>query len=131
MDACDREAQRIQEAIDGRDLAAGDDGNRAAEQRIEMHERLARGKIELDRVGVLNLLAAELHVSPQLTTYYYGFNLDRPLFQDARIRRALSLVIDRERLANSVLRVGELPAYGWVPPGILDYSSRLPELPIF
>ena len=68
-------------------------------------------------------LSAELHVSPQLTTYYYGFNLDRPLFRDVRLRRALSMVIDRERLANSVLRVGELPAYGWVPPGILDYGS--------
>jgi oligopeptide transport system substrate-binding protein len=69
-------------------------------------------------------LAAELHVSPQLTTYYYGFNLDRPLFRDVRVRRALSLVIDRERLAGSVLRVGELPAYGWVPPGILGYASQ-------
>ena len=69
-------------------------------------------------------LSAELHVSPQLTTYYYGFNLDRPLFRDVRLRRALSMVIDRERLANSVLRVGELPAYGWVPPGILDYGSQ-------
>ena len=69
-------------------------------------------------------LAAELHISPQLTTYYYGFNLDRPLFRDVRIRRALSLVIDRERLAGSVLRVGELPAYGWVPPGIFNYASQ-------
>ncbi len=69
-------------------------------------------------------LAQELHVSPQLTTYYYGFNLDRPLFRDVRIRRALSLVIDRERLAGSVLRVGELPAYGWVPPGIFNYASQ-------
>src|SRR6185436_7580523 len=63
-------------------------------------------------------LAAELHVAPQMSTYYYGFNLDRPKFQDPRVRRALSMVIDRERLANSVLRVGELPAYSWVPPGV-------------
>jgi oligopeptide transport system substrate-binding protein len=67
-------------------------------------------------------LASELHVGPQLTIYYYGFNLDRPKFQDARVRRALSMVIDRERLAESVLRVGEVPAYSWVPPGVHDYS---------
>jgi oligopeptide transport system substrate-binding protein len=73
---------------------------------------------------IRNNIAPELHVSPQLTTYYYGFNLDRPLFRDPRLRRALSLVIDRERLASSVLRVGELPAYGWVPPGILNYASQ-------
>jgi oligopeptide transport system substrate-binding protein len=69
-------------------------------------------------------LAAELHVAPQMSTYYYGFNLDRPKFRDARLRRALSMAIDRERLANSVLRVGELPAYSWVPPGVHDYQAQ-------
>lgn len=69
--------------------------------------------------------AAELHVSPQLSTYYYGFALDRAPFRDAPgLRRALSLVIDREQLAQVVLRVGELPAYGWVPPGVHDYTSQ-------
>lgn len=70
-------------------------------------------------------LGAELHVHPQLNTYYYGFNLDRPPFKDnPGLRRALSLVIDREKLASAVLRVGELPAYGWVPPGVHDYTSQ-------
>jgi oligopeptide transport system substrate-binding protein len=68
-------------------------------------------------------LAAELHVSPQLSVYYYGFNLDRKRFTP-KIRRALSMVIDRELLANSVLRVGELPAWGWVPPGVLGYTPQ-------
>ena len=70
-------------------------------------------------------LADQLHVSPQLTTYYYGFNLRRAPFRDQpQLRRALSLVIDREKLAQRVLRVGELPAYGWVPPGIDNYSAQ-------
>ncbi len=70
-------------------------------------------------------LAAELHVSPQLNTYYYGFNLERaPFANNAKLRRALSMAIDRERLASSVLRVGELPAYGWVPPGVPNYTSQ-------
>ncbi len=70
-------------------------------------------------------LADQLHVHPQLATYYYGFNLRRPVFRDnPGLRRALSLVIDREKLAQLVLRVGELPAYGWVPPGVDNYSSQ-------
>jgi oligopeptide transport system substrate-binding protein len=69
-------------------------------------------------------LAAELHIAPQLSIYYYGFNLDRPLFKDPNVRRALSLVIDRQRLADSVLRVGELPAHSWVPPGVFNYSAQ-------
>jgi oligopeptide transport system substrate-binding protein len=70
-------------------------------------------------------LAAELHVSPQLSTYYYGFNLRRAPFKDQpKLRRALSLTIDREKLTQLVLRVGELPAYGWVPPGVDNYTSQ-------
>jgi oligopeptide transport system substrate-binding protein len=70
-------------------------------------------------------LPKELHVAPQSNTYYYGFNLDRAPFADAPgLRRALSLVIDRGLLANKVLRVGELPAYGWIPPGLPGYSSQ-------
>jgi oligopeptide transport system substrate-binding protein len=70
-------------------------------------------------------LADQLHVSPQLSTYYYGFNLRRAPFKDQpKLRRALSLVIDREKLTHLVLRVGELPAYGWVPPGMDNYTSQ-------
>jgi oligopeptide transport system substrate-binding protein len=70
-------------------------------------------------------LANELHVGPQLNTYFYGFNLRRAPFKDnPGLRRALSLVIDREKLAQLVLRVGEVPAYGWVPPGVNNYTSQ-------
>jgi oligopeptide transport system substrate-binding protein len=70
-------------------------------------------------------LADQLHVAPQLSTYYYGFNLRRAPFRDQpKLRRALSLVIEREKLTRLVLRVGELPAYGWVPPGMDNYTSQ-------
>jgi oligopeptide transport system substrate-binding protein len=70
-------------------------------------------------------LGGDLHVCPQLATYYYGFNLRRAPFADQpKLRRALSLVIDREKLAALVLRVGELPAYGWVPPGVDNYTPQ-------
>jgi len=70
-------------------------------------------------------LGEELHVSPQLNTYYYGFNLDRaPFAGNVRVRTALSMVIDREKLVRGVLRMGEMPAYGWVPPRIFNYTSQ-------
>jgi oligopeptide transport system substrate-binding protein len=70
-------------------------------------------------------LGDQLHVAPQLTTYNYGFNLRRAPFRDnPKLRRALSMVIDREMLVERVLRVGELPAYGWVPPGVDNYTSQ-------
>jgi oligopeptide transport system substrate-binding protein len=73
-------------------------------------------------------LADQLHTTPELGTYYYGFNLQRPPFKDeAKLRRALSMVIDREKLAQLVLRAGELPAYTWVPPGVADYTPQSPD----
>ena len=70
-------------------------------------------------------LPAELRISPQLSTYYYGFNLSRPPFKDQPgLRRALSLVIDRERLTTAVTGLGEAPAYGWVPPGVSNYTPQ-------
>jgi oligopeptide transport system substrate-binding protein len=70
-------------------------------------------------------LAGQLHIAPQLGTYFYGFNLNKAPFKDnPGLRRALSLVIDREQLAQRVLRVGELPAYGWIPPGVNNFTSQ-------
>jgi oligopeptide transport system substrate-binding protein len=70
-------------------------------------------------------IGAELHIAPQLSTYFYGFNLDREPFRShPELRAALSMVIDRDKLAEAVLRAGELPAYGWIPPGMHDYSEQ-------
>lgn len=70
-------------------------------------------------------LGGQLHIAPQLDTYFYGFNLNKAPFKDnPALRRALSLVIDRDKLVHSVLRAGELPAYGWIPPGVTHYTSQ-------
>jgi oligopeptide transport system substrate-binding protein len=70
-------------------------------------------------------LPDELHVAPQLTVYYYGFNLSRPPFKDnPKLRRALSMAIDREKLTSAVTGVGEAPAYGWVPRGVWNYTPQ-------
>ncbi len=73
-------------------------------------------------------LAAELHVSPQLAVYYYGLNLRGPPFSGApQLRQALSMVIDRDRLVQSVTGLGEIPAYGMVPPQTLGYAAQMPD----
>jgi oligopeptide transport system substrate-binding protein len=65
---------------------------------------------------------------PALVVYYYRVNVARPPLDDARVREALALAIDRETLVREVLRRGELPAQHVVPPGIPGYEpppSRL------
>jgi oligopeptide transport system substrate-binding protein len=66
-----------------------------------------------------------LHSGPQLGVYYYGLALDQPPFANApALRRALTMAIDREILARKVLGDGEIPAYGWVPPGVAGYEPQ-------
>ena len=67
----------------------------------------------------------ELKVSPYLAVYYFGFNLTRPPFSENQmLRRALSMAIDRKSLVKYVTGRGEEPAYGWIPPGVENYSPQ-------
>jgi oligopeptide transport system substrate-binding protein len=67
----------------------------------------------------------ELHLGPALGTDYYGFNLSRPPFRDnAPLRRALMLAVDRDRIVRSLLGFGERAAYGWVPYGVQGYQTQ-------
>ena len=50
-------------------------------------------------------------------------NLGKKPLDDPRVRRALSLVIDREFLAGEVWGETMQPAYGLVPPGIANYRA--------
>jgi oligopeptide transport system substrate-binding protein len=89
----------------------------------EIHVTAVVPPAQFDRVRAEH--GAELRIGPQLGTYFYGFNLDRePFRSQAGLRRALSLVIDRERLVETVTRVGETPGHGWVPPGTFNYTSQ-------
>ena len=67
----------------------------------------------------------ELRVAPYLGVYYYGFNLTRSKFANTpKLRRALSLAVDRNLLVEKVTGRGEREAYGWVPPGFIGYESQ-------
>ncbi|HEC07005.1 MAG TPA: peptide ABC transporter substrate-binding protein [Thiolapillus brandeum] len=69
-------------------------------------------------------LADELQISPYLGSYYFGFNLTRPPFKDnLKLRRALSMAINREIITDKVIARGEKPLYSWVPPGISGYKA--------
>ncbi|HPF27476.1 MAG TPA: peptide ABC transporter substrate-binding protein [Steroidobacteraceae bacterium] len=66
-----------------------------------------------------------LHLAPSLGLVLYVFNHRLPKFQDPRIRRALSISIDREALTSKIIRTGDSPAYGIVPGGLPNYFPPL------
>ncbi|MBT5241208.1 MAG: peptide ABC transporter substrate-binding protein [Rhodospirillaceae bacterium] len=67
-------------------------------------------------------LAEETRIAEYLITFYLSFNTTHPVLADVRVRRALSLAIDRDTIANRVLRSGERPARSLVPPAIAGYT---------
>ena len=69
-------------------------------------------------------IPAELFVAPYLGSYYYGFNTTKPPFKDnPKLRRALSLAVDRKVIVEQIRGAGEIAAYGWVPP-VHHYESQ-------
>ncbi|TWT45789.1 Dipeptide-binding protein DppE precursor [Phycisphaerae bacterium RAS1] len=54
-------------------------------------------------------------IGPRLATYFFRVNCTRPPLDDARVRRALSLAIDKPALCRHVLGLGEIPADTYVP----------------
>lgn len=62
-------------------------------------------------------------VTDELNTHTYYFNNNNKLFSDARVRKALSMAIDREKIANEIV-VFAKAASGLVPGKVFDANSK-------
>lgn len=70
----------------------------------------------------------ELEVVPELSFFYIGFNATRPPFDDADIRRAFSMAVDKDKLASLVFRDMVQRADGILPPGMPGFNEELKGL---
>ena len=60
----------------------------------------------------------EVRNGPLLSLRYYALNNTDPLLKDVRVRKALSMVLDRDILAAKVTADGQAPAYGLMVKGV-------------
>lgn len=65
----------------------------------------------------------ETYVLPDMTVYFYRFNVTKKPFDDVRVRKALSYAIDRNAIVKNILKAGQIPAMSFVPGGIPDVSG--------
>ena len=65
----------------------------------------------------------ELKLYPYILTQYFQFNVKRKPFDDLRVRRALTMAIDRDIVVSKITRTGETPAYALVAPGMPGYPA--------
>ncbi len=73
---------------------------------------------DMDRVRTDANLSKELQTEPGSCIYGYGFNTTAPVVNDARVRRALSLAVDRQSLIDYVMKGTRIPARWFALPGI-------------
>ncbi|MBC8130984.1 MAG: peptide ABC transporter substrate-binding protein [Rhizobiaceae bacterium] len=82
-----------------------------------------------DQIGwIEENLPGQAHLAPFAGLYYYVVNSAEPPFDNPKVRQALSMAINREVIGPQILGTGELPAYGWVPPGIINYEGPAVEV---
>jgi oligopeptide transport system substrate-binding protein len=92
-----------------------------------------RGEIDITEGVHRSVLATmrgrpDFRSVPLMGTYYLVFNCHRPPFDRAEVRRAFALSLDRQLLAERILRGGERPATGFVPPGIPGHIGQVDNL---
>src|SRR5450756_1126743 len=70
---------------------------------------------------LLKLVASgDVKIFPSLATYLYMFNVTKKPFNDVRVRKALTLAINRQQITASITQGGQVPALAMVPYGIAD-----------
>ncbi|MFL1732587.1 peptide ABC transporter substrate-binding protein [Moraxella oculi] len=69
----------------------------------------------------------EVKTSPSFCSYYYEMNVNKPPFDDVRVRRAMTLALDRDTIANKVAGRGEIPSYQMTPVVVSTNPKYTPE----
>jgi oligopeptide transport system substrate-binding protein len=85
---------------------------------LHITEALPVGKVDTYR----REHPGELRISPFLDTYFYRLNTTRPGLDDKRVRRALSLALDRRAITEKIVRGGQQPARAFTPPDAGGYT---------
>lgn len=97
-----------------------------------------RGELDFAQVGPQDIARVkdltspfvdELVVVPGLSTFYIGFNVQVPPFDDLKVRQALAYATPRQSLIEIVLGDTALEAFGVLPPGMPGYNPDLAGIP--
>ncbi|MGD8326074.1 MAG: peptide ABC transporter substrate-binding protein [Sphingomonadales bacterium] len=116
------------------------DAETVALDRIEIHnsanadaalDAFLAGELDIidsfpdERLGeIQETIPQSLRVEPQWSIYWYVFNTQDEILSDSRIRQALSMALDRERITGTILsQTGNRPSYSLVPPEMPSYGT--------
>ena len=64
----------------------------------------------------------DYYATPYLGSYFYRINTTKKPLDDARVRKALNLAINKAEVCEKTLKAGQIPAMGIVPPNMRGYA---------
>ena len=70
-----------------------------------------------------NPLNQELTIEPTLSTFYLGFNVTQPPFDDVRVRQAFNYALDRQKIVDVIYKKTVPVAWAIVPPDMPGYDN--------
>jgi len=70
-----------------------------------------------------------IHTLDELGLYYLAMNVERKPFNDIRVRQAVTLAIDRQKIIHRILHDSATLARGAIPPGLAGYDSTRLTIP--
>ena len=118
----------------GAPLLARAEFNLAGGSAVTMYEN---DEIDVTGVGLNDIervrdpsepLNAEFQTGPRMDIWYIGFNVEKPPFDDVKVRQAFAHAIDKEKLISVVLKDAVVEADGILPPGMPGYNENLQGL---
>jgi oligopeptide transport system substrate-binding protein len=65
----------------------------------------------------------DFHSFDYLGTYFFRFNVTKPPYDDARVRKAFAMATDKSRITTKLTLGGEKPAPHFVPDGVANYDA--------
>ncbi|QSH93681.1 peptide ABC transporter substrate-binding protein [Treponema phagedenis] len=90
------------------------------------YEKYRAGEIDWNTAPPLSLLEEvkllpDYKVAPQVATYYYAFNVSKGPLKDVKVRKALTMALNRQELVDKVTKGGELAARS-ISPALSGYT---------
>jgi oligopeptide transport system substrate-binding protein len=86
-----------------------------------VHKMYLNGELDWANTVPLDQIEAvqsrpDFQTAPSLITYYYIFNQKKPPFGDVKVRKALSMAVNRKDLTKKITKAGQIPTAAIVPP---------------
>jgi oligopeptide transport system substrate-binding protein len=77
--------------------------------------------------GLKKELGDQVHTTNSTETVYFSFNIEKPPFDNIKVRQALSMAIDRDTMVNKVVKGGYVMNCGYVIPVPGYDAPKVPE----